>query len=497
MKSPHVFRFSYLLIGLMMALMLLGPWGVSLPWSQARGAEISIEEDPNDPMASKEERFRRQREIIRKRIEERREREKKKREDAARGGHKAEKKPAEKAKPKPKPPKRPAAPKQTQSKLDEATRKHATFYLWPASYSIYGGEEFVTQCQLANAKHLKIDQVQVVLSYPPRYLEPIAIHQHEIEPLLAGPPEVTIDDEGILHYRATFREPFDASSLRVLSVVWKALEPAESVWIRPSAGEEESGAFKDGKSLMSVMAGAENSVTGAHVRILQTESDVPQGGLWLNASAHLPPSAISLFGGAPGGGSVARNLALAEFPDQSMLRLPTLWIDQPAADQPLAEGDWLVIDLGVDNPDRMIFDEVRLAARYDPDAIEIVDADRDNWIDRGTNLLDGPFHELWPWNRHILNRVVQDQGYFYYRMGMETLREQPSGALARLFVHVKKPVEGPIFKWICDPDAPGERPQTGLFLMTENIYLRERNDIAAGQLLPDAYERADPAMYRF
>src|SRR5690606_24388347 len=122
----------------------------------------------------------------------------------------------------------------------------------------------------------------------------------------------------------------------------------------------------------------------ATVRILGAETAMPQGLQFLQDNLD------------------SRTMVLAGFGDQNQLRPPTLWFDQPDAGW-LEAGQWLTVDIGLNNPDGMVFDEIRLAGRFDPESIEIADADQMNSISRGVNLLDGPFRAQWPWDLQLEN----------------------------------------------------------------------------------------------
>jgi hypothetical protein len=200
---------------------------------------------------------------------------------------------------------------------------------------------------------------------------------------------------------------------------------------------------------------------------------------------------------------------LGNMKDQSHLTPPTLWIDEQSSGT-LDTGDWLIVDFGLNNPSKMIFDEVRLACRFDPTAIEIVDADRDNLMLKGVNLLDGLFHEAWRWDTAITNNVNNKAGVIYYRSTTQDRREMPSGIIARAVCRVLKPVEGPVFTWLWNAEASVEEPQTGVYLAGRNVYLRKKDEPGRGEAgaegaIPvdkDSYvwngiEKANPSVYKF
>jgi len=379
---------------------------------------------------------------------------------------------------------------------------HVTFFLTPASQSVRTGEQFATEAALLNPDHLPFDRVRVALRYPSSSFEPVAIHQDTLKPLLKEDPSVQLDSaRGTLVYEGLLKVPVNSETFPLITVVWAARQAADSVEIQPLIDEQLFSGAWAGERLVSMSAfGLREALAGATVRIMAAETAMPAGLKFMQGDL---PSLQPI---------------LAGFSDQSRLRPPTLWFDQPDSGW-LEAGQWLVVDLGLDNPDGMVFDEIRLAGRFDPEAVEIHDADELNWISRGVNLLDGPFHAQWPWDLQFENTVNNAHGTFYYRMGMTQMRRQPSGVVARILARVKRRTPAPVFSWVYQRDANPSTPSTGVFLMGENVYLRgtataaASSPDAAGEALVEALprddaparlsppiheiEKADPAIYRF
>lgn len=481
------------------------PVNTPVPIVQPPASEtLPVTEDPNDPMASKEERIRRQRILIQKRIEARKQRDQQRNKSLTPQPLKGGPQPYSGAKTpnapaKPGQPGQPGhalavqgiAPGQGQGKDKKELRLAGTHYvslfLKPGAASVLTGERFVTECRIFNPDHLSMDSVEILLSFPQRFIRPISIHQSEILPLLKGEPECRVDDkQGTLVYRGQFKAALNALEVPLITIAWEALAPTDSIQIDPAIGGHGSTVFWKGKRLTESTLGMNETVRGTVIRILAHEGDTPQGDRIVGMSLD--------------------DLQMVEsgFRKQANLRLPTLWIDQPA-EGVLNAGEWLVVDIGIENPDRRVFKEVRLTIKYPPDAVEIIDSDRANWIDGGINLLDGPFHEMWPWDIHIGNVVIPQRGLIYYDMATQGLREQPSGTIARLFARIKKPVEAPLFNWVWNENAPIGQPSTGIFLFNQNLYAPHEDQIISAtksrdldSILPGGtvHEKADPAVYR-
>lgn len=461
--------------------------------------EIPIEMNPNDPMASREERIRRQREMLKQRIERRRQREAQDLSNAKSPMSDPTKRPDFHQAPMPgiRPPNvserpgRTPPPPQAALGSKETDKPHVTIFMQPGSLIARAGARFSTRCRLLNPDHLSLDRVELCLTYPRFCIQPVAIHQSELHPLLAGEPICQLDERaGTIHYSGKLRKPLNALEVPLITIVWKALQPADSALIRPLIGERYSAAYWKNQSLIAGATNVSDAVSGAHLTINAAPPKVPRGNRLMDTVDE------------------NRQLMEAGFRDQSTLRLPTLWIHQESTGT-LETGQWVIADVGISNPDRMVFDEVRLALNYSPADVEIVDSDRGNWINEGVNLLDGPFHKNWPWDLLYSNSVDPKRGLVFYHVGTSSLKEQPSGPLVRIFAKLKKPLQGPVFKWIWEEEkAPAGQPSTGIYLYNTNLYRRGRSGRSAKEsitrseagldkiLHPDI-ERAEPDHYRF
>ena len=290
-----------------------------------------------------------------------------------------------------------------------------TFHLDPATVVANVGETFITRTGLINNDRLIIDAVRIALSYPPTIMRPVAIDDAELRRLLRGDPDVRLDTvSGHIVYEGELAKPTVGAELALIAIEWEALRPAQQAPIRTSVDNAHSGALQEGRLISTTSLGPQNAQLGTSVRIRPAETGLPDGMEFYRETVQTFEPEIF---------DASREAS----------RLPRLWIDQPS-EGTFQPGDYLVIDLGISNPDGLPIDEIRLAGRFDPNAVEILDTDTNNWIVRGTNLLDGPFKSLWPWDLHYNNTVNNQAGIFYYRMGAFNPIVHESAPVAPLFV---------------------------------------------------------------
>ncbi len=442
-----------------------------------RDSNLPIDQDPNDPLASRAERIERNRQLMLRMAEERR------RNEAAA----AEQERARLAAP-PEPTPLPAATPAVTATPSPEQQRNVTMFMSPAAQALRVGERFATQWRMINPGHLPVDRVDLAMDFPAEALRPVAVHHGALSDLLAEQPEVLHDEAaGQLIYRARLIEPVSVAQLELLTVEWEALRAAHAARIEPRVAETASAAWLGNRRQTETMSGMPDAIVGAEVQINERPSGVPEG--YRMVSPHLADLQPLLAG----------------LPDQSRLRPPTLWIDQPAGER-LEAGQWLMVDVGLDNPDKMVFDELRLALRFDPALVEVVDHERNNAISRGVNVNDGMYRRQWGWTRFFANEVNNTYGTIFYHVGQAELGEQPSGPVVRVLLRVRRPTTAPVLHWLWITGQAGA-PTTGVYLMGHNVHLRDSGDPALSRFSPAvnprrialgarSAEKADPAIYR-
>jgi hypothetical protein len=357
------------------------------------------------------------------------------------------------------------------------------FYLEPATVVVVEGETFMTQCRLMSLDKSQADRIELVIKYEPKYVEPISIHHERIWSRLAEPPQWGMDRAmGEIHYAARFTERLDGINNPLISIVWRALLPAEGLRLELHHDGRASQAWLDDQLMTQNEFGPVGALIGSTLRVLARPDAVPKG-------ERLVERALRDFAPA---------LApLGEIDD----RPPVLWLDYERRANYEAD-QWIVMDVRLANPAGTPFDELRFALSYDPEVLEFLDTDEGNWIRGGANILDGPFRERWDWDLHLTNRIDPVRGRIEYRMGRTALRRQTEGVVARMIARVKTPAGEPLIDWIVNGDETPDRPTTGIYLLGENLLERYARRIAVGPersldgRTRGAEAKADPAIYR-
>lgn len=175
------------------------------------GEIIPANEDPTDPTATPEERLRRQKVVIMKRIQRRQEMEAAKErgdnEAKIRAQEEADKKAAaanqaaqdakvaaEEAIAHGKTPPPVAAPL-SQETITRKTPTYVTVFLAPGAINTRPGEKFSTLCSILNTDHLPVNAVELNISYPAWAVKLVGIHHDKLLPQLASEPECRVDEK--------------------------------------------------------------------------------------------------------------------------------------------------------------------------------------------------------------------------------------------------------------------------------------------------------------
>jgi hypothetical protein len=139
-------------------------------------------------------------------------------------------------------------------------------------------------------------------------------------------------------------------------------------------------------------------------------------------------------------GVISGNLSLRSYDKESILegrvRVPEgptrtgLRLDPPLS--AAQAGKTFDVTVHLDNPDRVPWDRVRLDIRFDARALEVVDQDEGNWLTIGTNILDGPYHDRFPFEFMRDNQVRNDDGRILYDCMVFRKPLQVGGVLATI-----------------------------------------------------------------
>jgi hypothetical protein len=115
-----------------------------------------------------------------------------------------------------------------------------------------------------------------------------------------------------------------------------------------------------------------------------------------------------------------------------------LYLDPPLV--AVEAGKSFDVNVRLDNPNNIPWDRIRLDMLFDPRFLEVEDTDDGNWLTMGVNILDGPYHDRFPFEFMKSNVVRNDSGRILYDCGVFRKQFQSGGTLATIRFKAKKPV---------------------------------------------------------
>jgi hypothetical protein len=102
-------------------------------------------------------------------------------------------------------------------------------------------------------------------------------------------------------------------------------------------------------------------------------------------------------------------------------------------------GEDFWVDVVLVNEALAPIDSLAFRMQFDPQVLEVVDEDKDNWIQLGVNAWDGAFHEAYPFDLHYANHADNARGVLDYRVGRrEASYAFPSGVFVRVHFRALK-----------------------------------------------------------
>ncbi|MBI1290066.1 hypothetical protein GC173_02315 [bacterium] len=279
------------------------------------------------------------------------------------------------------------------------------------------GEEFVTDIGFDNKAQIPFDAVRVILSYDAETFEPVAVNDSAIAPSIVGEPTAEFDGlYGQLLYEAALSGPVTLDRKPILSIRWKAKRVVMESKLEFSSRQEYHTALTN--KGRDILGSARDPGDGTLNMVVTVLPEDPREAAALLTDPSVYQHTTDKIGGV--------RLSL---------------VPQP---EPIIVGEPFYVDVVLDNRIFSMLDGVNLLIAFDPDVIQVADADKDNWITRETNVLDGPFREMFPWDLHIDNIVYQGLGLIKYRVATTDgeMTRGKMGPIARIYAIAKRPTEG-------------------------------------------------------
>lgn len=291
-----------------------------------------------------------------------------------------------------------------------------TIYFSPSEIEITTGQRFSSTLFFYNANSNPVDRIDLWLRYPADAIQPVWINYDQLKDALDGELSREVwRGRGYIHLSGRFKSPASQLIQSMVTINWEASQVTGQIEIGiEHPPDETNGIYAGEVNTLELSEVGNQGIVPMHVRIGHAageESDLPFRILQEGEDPFRPSR------------SDRRGARLALVPRS----------------EDVAPGEVSTIDVVLINPDVVEFDDLRFRLRYDPSAVQILDADEENYITTGVNIYDGGFHAELPFDMHELNNVDKRVGTVDYRVrNADRLRPYPSGTIARIVYRMKR-----------------------------------------------------------
>ncbi len=298
------------------------------------------------------------------------------------------------------------------------------------------GSTFVTEVILFNVDANPIDEVRLALDYDKRFLKPVKVFDADLRKYMSDEPEFRVSKrDAMLIYDAKLSKKLTAEEFVLLRILWEAQRPTPYTGIEfgftptEAVGTAHTGIYHRGNNILGFSDDPADGVLSGGVMIER------EGG-----------EEVVLQGKA----EELRTLYLGTGAAQSEAGLVLI-----APEKSPRVGESFVVKVALNNPEGALIDALGFFITFDPSVLQVKDTSKFNWISRGVNILDGPYHEDYPWDMHRRNEVRNERGYIHYAMSLANGQSLPSGVFAEVhFVPIAPSAETEIGFVKGRPGAP-------------------------------------------
>lgn len=297
------------------------------------------------------------------------------------------------------------------------------------------GDTFLSEVLLFNVDQNSIDRISLALQFDKRFIEPVRIFDTQLAPYIDGNSTFRIDErDSILIYEARLQKPATSTEVVLLKILWKAVRPT------PYTGIE----FKF--SPLERPQDPHTAIYVAGVNILGIRDDPQDGVLSGGLMIEDPAAPKELQGKA----TELRDIYLGSVASDATVGLQIV-----GPEDPVRLGDRFVVRVRLNNPDGALVDSVNYFILFDPKVLQVIDEDKFNWMLRGVNVHDGPYHLNFPWDMHKQNEVRNERGQIVYSMALSNGAALPSRTFTDIHFRAVAPTaETPIGFVKRRPGAP-------------------------------------------
>ncbi len=324
----------------------------------------------------------------------------------------------------------------------------ASLHFSPMDLNVLPGKEFEVELMLSNSANKPVRRFIIDIEYDPNWLEFLSYDSAPIRPYLGEAPDKGLQlekEKGRLLFSAELDKSVSLQATRIAVLKFKTAENAGISSLKFNfapegktevlAGGENivvssSGELRGALDMQIFISEALDNIFMPFTDMQSTTTRVDYGMNWTESDENLSDVEMQ----------AKKNWTLqpqdVRVNDTAMISL------QGPQMRNVMAGDTFWVDLVLWNPNLAPIDSLGARVEFDPQVLEVVDQDQENWITRGINAWDGAFHKNYPFDFHQFNMANNNQGYLRYQAGRQYGPWQfPSGIFARIQFRAKAPTK--------------------------------------------------------
>ncbi len=335
----------------------------------------------------------------------------------------------------------------------------------PSDITVVKDEKFITSVIIINPKLKPFSEIDINIKYNPEFVKFLGIGDKSwiySVPLKDNLSAKINPAKGIINIRARLKDKLANDEQKILMIQWQALDYVsheELFFI--TEGENRTKISDGGIDILGDPTKPDDGFINAGVQVLSEKViEIEEG----ESEEELEDEE-----------KIAMDLIFDNMPisDEQKFKDASLFLASPQ--KPVKVGDVFPMDVYLINPNRSPIDQIDLYIIFDKEYLNVEDYDEDNWITLGTNILDGKYHETFPFDYHIENEADNKTGTIKYKVGISNPDMLPKkGKFATIYFKAIKPNPGAKVKFITTPAK--KMPSTALKYMGHNLLIsRDEN----------------------
>lgn len=339
-----------------------------------------------------------------------------------------------------------------------ADYKSSALYFTPPVISVESGDRFDTQIVYFNRATEPIDELNLWVNYDPNAVEPVWVNTKSLDAMTTQPIEARVwREDGYVHINARIGRQIGNPVNELVEITWKAIAPSVESSLNMGApqGRQQTGIYAGGRNIL-----INNFFNDPASIKLSFQVDAKLQDDYNQADVNTLRESLSAVDLDP-----LKRVRLAVIPNKAGA----------------APGEVVTADVMLLNPGAVELDRIRLRLRYQPDVVQVLDADQDNYLTKGINIFDGDFHSRFPFDDLVANNVDLAAGTIDYEVGsFAGSKAYPGGTIARIVYRPLKPTTRAVFWFELVDPATGRRATD---VQREGVsLLGDSSDIASAAL---------------